>query len=140
VKRAFAVAIVVSFALPATTAAGSDESIPVLYRRIAAQYDIAPALFYAVALAESGRSTAPGPVRRLWPWTLNVAGRGRYFATRADAARVLNAVLGMGRRSVDIGLMNWRYHHEKLIYPVLALDPHLNMAVAAGVLRLWRGL
>jgi len=102
---AIVVAFVLLLALPATTATGSDESIPVLYRRIAAQHDIPPALFYAVALAESGRSTAPGPVQRPWPWTLNVAGRGRYFATRADAVRALNDVLGTGRRSVDIGLM-----------------------------------
>jgi len=42
---------------------------------------------------------------RPWPWTLNVAGQGHFYATRKAAADALALVLASGRESADIGLM-----------------------------------
>jgi hypothetical protein len=76
-------------------------------------------------------------IRRPWPWTLNVAGKGYYFETRLEAWQALRDWLAQGRRSIDIGLMqvNWRYHRERLGDPWQALDPYHNMRVGAEILQ-----
>jgi len=117
------------------TDASSLEAVPPGYRLVAAEAGVPPALFYAVALAESGKRFDVGP--RPWPWTLNVAGEGRFYPSREAASRALAAALATGMRSIDIGLMqvNWRYHGEKLESAALALDPYHNLRVGARILR-----
>jgi soluble lytic murein transglycosylase-like protein len=111
--------------------------IPPTYERIAARYEIPAALLYAVALAESGKTIASVSIRRPWPWTLNVAGEGRYFPTRLAAWRALDATLAAGETRVDIGLMqvNWHYHQQRLNNSWLALQPDHNLSVAAEILK-----
>ena len=111
--------------------------VPPLYRIVAAEYGIPMALFYAVALAESGKRIESDSRRRPWPWTLNIAGKGRYFSTRWQAWRALDQSLQSGQESVDIGLMqvNWRFHEPRLRNSWMALDPHHNLAVGAEILK-----
>jgi len=111
--------------------------VPSGYRIVAAEWAIPDTIFYAVALAESGRALDNGGVRRPWPWTLNVAGDGYYYSTRIEAWQALRGWLDEGKRSIDIGLMqvNWRYHHERLGDPWQALDPYHNMRVGAEILQ-----
>ena len=118
-------------------AAWSAEVVPSGYRAIAAEYGIPHTLFYAVALTESGRRLEPAGIHRPWPWTLNVSGKGYFYASRDAAWQALHEVIGGGEPSVDIGLMqvNWRYHQEKLGNPWQALDPYRNLRVAAGILQ-----
>lgn len=90
-----------------------------------------PALLRAIALTESGRDGAP------WPWTLNVAGRGFYFATREDAFRAAAWLLGHGIRNFDVGLMqiNWHYNGWRFASLWEALAPDANVRIAAEILR-----
>jgi soluble lytic murein transglycosylase-like protein len=116
---------------------GSAESvIPSGYRLVAEAHGIPSAVFYAVALAESGtRVDALGAVRP-WPWTLNVQGDGRFYPSRRAATLVFEDALASGRTSVDVGLMqvNWRYHRQALGPVAGALDPYRNLDVAAASL------
>lgn len=116
---------------------GAHEAVPMGYQRIAAEYAIPQAIFYAVALTESGRAVEPHGTRRPWPWTLNVAGEGIYYATRLESWRALRGWLANGERSIDVGLMqvNWRYHRARLGDPWQALDPYHNLRVGAEILR-----
>ena len=119
------------------SASWSADGVPTGYRAIATQRGIPHSVLYAVALTESGkRVTATGPYRP-WPWTLNVAGDGYFYATRLEAWQALRDWLEEGKRSIDIGLMqvNWRYHHERLGDPWQALDPYHNLRVGADILR-----
>ena len=118
----------------ASTAAWCAEDLPPGYRSVAAECGVPAALFYALALAESG--TRIDAALRPWPWTLNVAGEGRMFVSRAAAWAELRQALAAGERSIDIGVMqvNWRYHREALQDPWQALDPYYNLRVAAGIL------
>ena len=121
--------------LQGSVANGQD--IPLAYRQVAAANDIPADIFYAVALAESGRKLGPGRPMRPWPWTLNIHGEGQYFTNRQSAWRAIMASIVSDRPSVDIGPMqvNWRYHGLSLIDPWRALDPYANLQVAAEILK-----
>ena len=123
--------------LIASSPGWSDESVPVGYRTVAEEQGIPPALLYAVALTESARPVGSPARVRPWPWTLNMAGRGVFFASRLAAWRALTVWLEEGKRSVDIGLMqvSWRYHERHLSTPWQALDPYHNLRVGAGILK-----
>ena len=113
------------------------QSIPGGYQRVATEYNLPPALLYAVALTESGQSALSEGQFRPWPWALNINGAGHYFTSRQDALQALQVALANAASSVDIGLMqvNWRYHHAALGSAWEALDPYHNMRVAAAILR-----
>ena len=132
--RAVAVLWIATF-LPGLVHA--DEVVPSAYRLVATEYGIPLRLFYAVALAESGKIIESMNRRRPWPWTLNIAGVGVYFNTRWQAWHALDQFLRAGETSVDIGLMqvNWRFHQERLGSSWLALEPYHNLTVGAEILR-----
>ena len=115
--------------------AGASD-IPPAYRQVALANRIPADIFYAIALAESGRRLNNKSAHRPWPWTLNIHGEGRYFGDRRSAWRAAMSAIAQQKHSVDFGLMqvNWRYHHERLIDPWQALDPHRNLQVAAEIL------
>ena len=119
---------------PAATAA---DRVPAAYGQVAQFHGIPSGLFYAVALAESGKQIERLRARRPWPWTLNVDGDGRYFPSRQAAAAALRQALARGHTSVDVGLMqvNWRYHGTAFGGVEDALDPYRNLHVAASILR-----
>lgn len=112
------------------------DSVPEGYRRVAAAHAIPSELFYAVALAESGKHIESLRAMRPWPWTLNVQGVGRYYRSRQEAIDAVHQALANGRRSVDIGLMqvNWTYHATALRSIEAAIDPYHNLDVAAAIL------
>ena len=111
-------------------------SVPVGYQQVADAYDLPAEVLYAVALTESARRVDSTGNVRPWPWTLNVRGKGHFFASRREAEAALKGLLDQGRTSVDIGLMqvNWRYHEQRLGSPNRALDPFHNLRVAAQIL------
>lgn len=115
---------------------GAREVIPAAYRHVAAIHGVPADLFYAMALTESGRAAADSLLRRPWPWTLNIAGDGRFFTSRVEAWLALDASLRDGQLSVDVGLMqvNWRYHRIRLESSWLALEPYRNLHIAAEIL------
>ena len=79
--------------------------MPMGYESVAAERGIPASVLYAVALTESGKQVGQPDGYRPWPWALNVAGRGYYFASRLAAWRALTGWLEAGERSIDIGLM-----------------------------------
>lgn len=136
-KCLFAVVICLVTLIAPSAMSHADTGIPPTYERIAARYAIPAAMLYAVALAESGKRISSLSARRPWPWTLNIAGEGRYYPTRLVAWRALEATLAAGETNIDIGLMqvNWYYHRQRLGNPWLALQPEHNLSVAAEILK-----
>jgi soluble lytic murein transglycosylase-like protein len=110
--------------------------IPETYQRVARQAGVPATVLYAVALQESGISVRK---RRLpWPWTLNIAGKGRYFATRGEACQaLLTARQYTSIKRIDVGLMqlNLGYQQRHYRQPCDLLDPTRNLTVAASILR-----
>ena len=89
-----------------------------------------PKITAGIAMNESAYRGRP------WPWTLNVAGRGMFFATREEAYTAINRLLASQRCDFDVGLMqvNWCYHGKRFSSPWDALAPATNIRVAEDIL------
>jgi hypothetical protein len=90
-----------------------------------------PQILASVALNESAFDG------RAWPWTLNVAGQGFFFANRANAYAAIEYLLAQKRCDFDVGIMqvNWCYHASRFTSPWDALAPRTNIAVAEDILK-----
>jgi hypothetical protein len=110
--------------------------IPPTYLTIAGEFGIPPAIFYAIAMTESGTYVKALDDRLPWPWTLNIAGKGSYYPTRWQALQAARKALESGTQSIDVGLMqvNWRYHAKSLGSLESGLDPVHNLTVGARIL------
>ncbi|MCK4118402.1 transglycosylase SLT domain-containing protein [Ralstonia nicotianae] len=89
-----------------------------------------PQILAGIALNESSYRGRP------WPWTLNVAGRGYYFASREEAYAVVRQLLASKRCDFDVGIMqvNWCYHARRFATPWDALAPAANIRAAEAIL------
>lgn len=117
--------------------AGAAELPPPAYQLAAHGAGIPSEVLYAVALQESGAKLRGQLVP--WPWTLNVAGAGYRFATRADACTALLIALNtVSPKRVDVGLAQVNMGHNGHRFgggpPCEALNPYKNLEVAARML------
>lgn len=114
----------------------AQEIPPPAYQLAAQAAEIPAEVLYAVALTESGLRIADKV--RPWPWTLNVAGRGRFFKSRVDACEALTKTLQTtSAKRVDVGLaqINYGYHAKRVTAPCDLLDPTINLKIAADLLK-----
>lgn len=114
----------------------AQEVPPPAYQLAAHQSGIPSTVLYAVALQESGTRLNHRLVP--WPWTLNVAGVGHRFPTRATAcAHLQQALRNVPPTRIDVGLgqINLGYQRHRYDHPCELLDPYRNLALAAQILR-----
>ena len=99
--------------------------------------DLPPHLLSAISKVESGRWRAAENTVHAWPWTVTWDGKGRFFATKAEALRTVRGLQASGRRSIDVGCMQVNlYHHPDAFQDLrAALDPARNIAYAADLLK-----
>ncbi|MBV6791555.1 transglycosylase SLT domain-containing protein [Xanthomonas euvesicatoria] len=121
----------------ACASAGRAQEVPPPAYQIAAQRAGVPSsVLYAVALQESGAALNGRLVP--WPWSLNVAGASRRYASRAEACVGLHQALrSVPPTRVDAGLGQVNLGHQRHRYrqPCDLLDPYRNLAIAAEILR-----
>ena len=93
-------------------------------------------LLTAISFVEAGRPIGPNNQLVAWPWTINVAGQGRFFETKDEAVAETRRLLDEGQRSIDVGCMqiNLRYHPNAFRTMEDAFDPALNVAYGAQFL------
>jgi len=93
-------------------------------------------LLAAISLVESGRPDDGGALVA-WPWTINAAGEGRFFATKAQAMAEVARLRAAGVRSIDVGCMqvNLLYHPDAFASLEDAFEPASNVAYAAQFLK-----
>ena len=130
------VAVVAAPSEPDAEAKRAQQVVPPGYRQVAEEHGIPPALFYAIALTESGYTMPTAEGIRPWPWTLNIRGEGRYYPSHRAAAAALAATVHSGETAVDVGIMqiHWHFHHAALGGIRRALDPCHNLRVGADIL------
>lgn len=109
--------------------------VPVAYRNVGRLHGIPYKYLFAIAMQESQRSLADGRVMP-WPWTLNVAGDGRFYETGDDLWRDLVGLVEQGVTNVDIGLMqiNLKWHHHRIDSLRTLVRPEHNINIAAAIL------
>ena len=92
-------------------------------------------LLSAISRIEAGRGK--GGERRAWPWTLNHAGKGLYFETRAEAMAYLREATARGRTNIDVGCMqvNHYWHGANFASLEAMMNPETNIAYAVRFLR-----
>jgi len=95
---------------------------------------IPDAFLSAMGRVESGRPEN-GAVTP-WPWTVNAAGAGHFYASKAEAIAAVRAFLASGIRSLDVGCLqvNLFYHPDAFNSLDQAFDPAANAAYAAKML------
>jgi len=114
----------------------AQEVPPPAYQVAARRAGIPSTVLYAVALQESGTRFNGRLVP--WPWTLNVAGAPRRFATRAEACTGLHQALRKvppTRIDAGLGQINLGYQRHRYEQPCELLDPYRNLELAAEILR-----
>ncbi len=72
-----------------------------------------------------------------WPWSMNVAGKGHWFASRREAESYLQDISASGIRNFDVGCfqINYRWHGTGFASPSAMFDPLGNALYAARFLR-----
>ncbi len=100
---------------PATVQASTSETMAICRQAAAVAADrhgIPRKVMQAITLVETRtrREGTSGP----WPWTVNVAGKGRWFDSRAGALLHAQRALAGGETSFDVGCfqLNFRWHGE----------------------------
>lgn len=114
----------------------AQEVPPPAYQLAAQRVGIPSTVLYAVALQESGARVNGRLVP--WPWSLNVAGASRRFASRAEAcAGLRNTLREVPPTRIDVGLgqINLGYQKHRYRQPCDLLDPYDNLRIAAEILR-----
>jgi hypothetical protein len=92
-------------------------------------------LLPALARVESGRPDAAGIVRP-WPWTIDVEGQGRFFASKEEAVAAVRLLQAAGVKSIDVGCLQVNLMHHPSAFASLeaAFDPAANALYAARFL------
>ncbi|MFT7593161.1 MAG: hypothetical protein ACI8R4_000474 [Paracoccaceae bacterium] len=88
----------------------------------------------AISRTETGRTGKSG--LQPWPWTVNMEGTGRWFATEDEARAYVFKHFKRGARSFDVGCfqINYKWHGAAFRSIEDMFDPDLNAQYAAEFL------
>jgi len=116
---------------------GPADPCAVVIARVEREQNIPAQLLMAVALVESGRTSEESGARIAWPWTVNNAGDGRFYNSKAEAVAAVAALRARGVRNIDVGCMQVNLMHHPDAFADLneAFDPEANVQYAASFLK-----
>ena len=94
-------------------------------------------LLQAIGIVESGRIVPQSGSAAPWPWTIDIAGTGYFFDTKAEAIAAVVAAQASGIRSIDVGCMQINLQYHPLAFAGLddAFDPAANVRYGAAFLQ-----
>jgi hypothetical protein len=131
-------AFVLAAAFPAAASPVRPE--PAACDQAGAQTEVAlglpPGLLRAIGRVESGRRDPVSGAFAPWPWTINAAGQGRFFADAESAAAAVRMLQAGGTASIDVGCFQVNLMHHPLAFRRLedGFDPAANAAYAGAFL------
>jgi hypothetical protein len=90
-----------------------------------------------LAITQVETRTKRGGQSGPWPWTVNVAGKGAWFDSRAAALLHAQQALAAGQTSFDVGCfqLNYRWHGEHFPSVDAMFEPAVSGDYAARFLR-----
>ena len=100
-------------------------------------YNIKQHLLTTISSVETGRWNAARKQSLAWPWTVNAQGKGKFFASKAEAVREVKRLQKAGVKSIDVGCMqiNLAYHPDVFKSVEEAFDPQKNVEYSAKFLK-----
>ena len=100
------------------------------------KYNMPRDMLKAIALTESGKWSKLLNKKIMWPWTINVEGKGYQFDNRYQAIKAVKHFQNKGITSIDVGCMqiNLKYHPEAFRTLNQAFEPRYNIGYAAKVI------
>lgn len=115
----------------------TNDRCAALIARAEHRYGIPRRILESISLAESGRYDKPSRALIAWPWTVNNGGRGKYYASKAQAVAAVRQLIAQGRRNIDVGCMQVNLMHHPKAFSNLeaAMDPARNVDYAARYLK-----
>ncbi len=131
----FAFTFCLLVAPPAAAITGASVGVCDRAARQAAQREGVPLdVLRAITRVETGR-TRDGQLEP-WPWTINVKGKGYWFASEAEAKSYVFKIFKAGERSFDIGCFQINYHWHGRAFASIdeMFDPSANAIYAARFL------
>jgi hypothetical protein len=100
-------------------------------------HQIPPDTLHSIALKESGKKHTEYKIRVVWPWTVNVEGKGYHFNTKREAIFFVRKQIIQGKENIDVGCMQINLKHHLAAFNSLnqAFDPEQNVAYGAKFLK-----
>ena len=85
-------------------------------------------LLQTIGIVESGRADPVTGRVTPWPWTINAAGTGHFYETKAAAIKAVQDLQEAGTRSIDVGCLQINLVHHPAAFSSLdeAFDPVVN--------------
>jgi hypothetical protein len=101
------------------------------------EFGIPPGLMAAMGRVESGRRDPQSGAWHPWPWTVDAAGEGHFYESKAEAIAAVREFQARGIASIDVGCMqvNIMHHPDAFASLDLAFDPQTNARYAARFLK-----
>ena len=101
------------------------------------KFNIPSNTLHSIALKESGKKHKTRKITIVWPWTVNVEGKGYHFNTKKEAVNFVRKQIIRGRESIDVGCMqiNLRHHLQAFNSLDQAFEPDYNVRYGAEFLR-----
>ncbi|MEM6661271.1 MAG: lytic transglycosylase domain-containing protein [Pseudomonadota bacterium] len=128
---------------PASAFAGVEAQNMALCRNAALaaadKHGVPRAVMLAISLVET--RTRRGGVSGPWPWTVNVAGKGAWFDSRAAALLHAQRALAGGQKSFDVGCfqLNYRWHGHHFTSIDQMFEPGISGDYAARFVKSLHG-
>ncbi len=65
-------------------------------------HQIPPDTLYSISLKESGKKHTEHKIMVIWPWTVNVEGKGYHFNTKREAIFFVRKQIIQGKENIDV--------------------------------------
>lgn len=101
------------------------------------RYQIPADTLHSISLNETGKIHSVKKIRMVWPWTVNVEGKGYFFDSKLEAVNFIREKIIIGIDSIDVGCMQINLKHHRTAFRSIeeALEPKFNIEYAARFLR-----
>jgi hypothetical protein len=125
-------------AMPAPVGAAAEQGLlcRTAIHQAEAGSQMPPHMLAAIGRVESGRADPADGRVSPWPWTINAAGEGKFFDSKAEAVAFTRDLLSRGVQSIDVGCMQINLMHHPDAFHSLeeAFDPGANARYAVTFL------
>ncbi len=132
---AAAILFALSLAAPSTAIASTPQICDQAAYRASQESGVPLEVLRTITRTETGR--AKNGRLEPWPWTVNMEGKGRWFATEDEARAYVFQHFKRGARSFDVGCfqINYRWHGQAFSSIDQMFDPLMNARYAAQFLK-----